>query len=71
MANIPFSTTIHPELKKAANLFCKKRGLKLQHLVEEALLDYLEDEMDLEACRERMNEESIPLESLLKQLKLK
>ena len=59
------STTIDSRIKTAATEFCKRRGLKLRHLVEQALLEQLEDEIDLEAYRQRRFEESIPLEEIL------
>jgi len=49
----------------AASQFCKRRGLKLRHLVEEALVERLEDEIDLEAYYRRHSEETIPLEEIL------
>ena len=34
--------------KEALTAFCKKRGLKIQHFVEKAIIEQLEDEIDLE-----------------------
>jgi antitoxin component of RelBE/YafQ-DinJ toxin-antitoxin module len=59
------STIIDTQIKEAATQFCKRRGLKLRHLVEQALVEQLEDEMDLEAYHQRRNEETIPLEKVL------
>ena len=63
------STTIDPDLKTALNDFCKKRGLKIQHVVELALLEKLEDEIDLEAFRLRKDEDTVSLEDLLSKTK--
>lgn len=60
------STIINSEVKHAAVAFCKKRGLKLRYFIEEALLDQLEDEIDIEAYRQRKDEELIPLNKVLK-----
>ena len=60
------STNLDPEIKTALTLFCKKRGLKIQHFVERAIVEQLEDEIDLEAYRERKDEETVSLKSLLK-----
>lgn len=59
------STVIDSRVKTAASQFCKRRGLKLRHLVEEALVERLEDEIDLEAYYRRRSEETIPLEEIL------
>ncbi|MBI2340186.1 MAG: hypothetical protein HYU99_07480 [Deltaproteobacteria bacterium] len=59
------STIISAEVKKAAIQLCKKRGFKLRYLIEQALVEQLEDEIDLEAYYSRRNEETIPLEQIL------
>ncbi len=59
------STIIDAQVKKAAVEFCKRRGLKLRHLVEQALVEQIEDEIDLEAYHQRRSEETIPLEKIM------
>ena len=63
------STSIDSELKKALAAFCKKRGLKIQSVVENAIREQLEDEIDLASYDERKNEEEISLTAVLKKLK--
>lgn len=63
------STTIDSELKEALALFCKKHGLKIQSVVENAIREQLEDEMDLSSYQARKNEEEISLAVVLKKLK--
>ena len=63
------STILDARVKKAANEFCKRRGLKLRYLVEQALIEQMEDEMDLAAFQERRHEERIPLGKVLAGLK--
>ena len=63
------STIINSDVKQAAVAFCKKKGLKLRYFIEEALLDQLEDEIDIEAYRQRKDEALIPLEQVLKKQK--
>lgn len=63
------STNIDLELKEALSLFCKKHGLKIQSVVENAIREQLEDEMDLTSYQERKNEEEISLSAVLKKLK--
>lgn len=60
------STIIDERVKKAAAEFCKKRGIKLRYFIEQAMIEQLEDEIDLEAYRQRRNEETVPLEEILK-----
>ena len=47
------STNIDSELKAALALFCKKRGLKIQSVVETVIREQLEDEIDLASYQER------------------
>ena len=60
------STVINADVKKAAAQYCKRHGIKLQYFIEKALVDQLEDELDLEAYYARRDEETIPLEELLR-----
>lgn len=63
------STSIDSDLKKALAAFCKKRGLKIQSVVENAIREQLEDEIDLVSYDERKNEEEVSLATVLKKLK--
>jgi hypothetical protein len=65
----PLSTSIDSDLKKALVAFCKKRGLKIQSVVENAIREQLEDEIDLASYDERKNEEELSLAAVLKKLK--
>ncbi len=65
MSDAVLSTLIDSQVKEATTRFCKKRGLKLRHLVEQALVEQLEDEIDLEAYHQRRHEETVPLERIL------
>ncbi len=62
---VPLSTMIDSDVKKAVTAYCKRRGLKLRSLIEQALVEQLEDEMDLEAYHQRRLEDTIPLEKIL------
>jgi len=55
------STNIDFELKESLGLFCKKRGLKIQSVVENAIREQLEDEIDLATYQERKNKEEVTL----------
>lgn len=63
------STNIDSELKKALAIFCKKKGLKIQSVVENAIREQLEDEIDLASYQKRKNEEEISLSAVLKKLR--
>lgn len=60
------STVISPEVKRAARAYCNRHGLKLRHLVEKALVEQLEDEIDLEAYHARKAEDTVSLETVLR-----
>ena len=55
------STNIDFELKEALSLFCKKRGLKIQSVVKNAIREQLEDEIDLARYQERKNKKEVSL----------
>ena len=59
------STVIDSRVKSAITAFCKRRGIKLRYMVEQALIEQLEDEIDLEAYRERRNDETVPFEKII------
>jgi len=63
------STNIDSELKEALSIFCKKKGLKIQSVVENAIREQLEDEIDLASYQERKDEEEISLTAVLKKLR--
>lgn len=65
MSDAVLSTVIDSNVKKAVTQFCKRRGLKLRHLIEQALVEQLEDEIDLEAYHQRRYEDTFSLEEIL------
>ncbi len=64
----PLSTQIPVDLKKMLQAFCDRKGLKIKNFIEQAIVDKLEDEIDIEAYESRKSEENIPLEKILKEL---
>lgn len=56
---VSFSTTLTKPTKELLERFCKKRGLRINHLVERAIVELLEDEMDKEIIEERELEETV------------
>lgn len=65
MSETTLSTMIDAQVKEAVTSFCKRRGIKLRYLVEQALIEQLEDEIDLETYHARRNEETVSLEQVL------
>jgi predicted transcriptional regulator len=56
---VSFSTTLRRETKELLERFCKNRGVRMNHLVEQAILEHLEDEMDKEVIEARELEEVV------------
>jgi hypothetical protein len=69
MRTVPLSTTISAEVKAAATSYCRKHGLKLSYLIERALVEQLEDEMDREAYYARRDEPTVSLERVVAERK--
>ncbi len=65
------STVISTEIKDAITEYCKKKGMKLRYLIENALIEQIEDEMDLQSFKERRNEELFSLDNVIKAAKKK
>lgn len=63
---VSFSTTMTESTKKLLERYCKSRGIKINHLVEQAILEYLEDEMDKELVHSREQEELVDWKKLRK-----
>ena len=59
------STIIDSRVKTALSRYCRRKGLKLRYVVEEALIEQLEDEIDREAYHARKDEELFSLEEVL------
>ena len=54
-----FSTTLTTQTKELLERFCKSRGLRMNHVVEKAIVELIEDEMDKEIIEERELEETV------------
>ena len=64
-ATATLSTVIDARVKRALSLYCKRKGLKVRYVVEEALIEQLEDEIDLQAYYASKDEGLISLEDVL------
>ena len=70
MGTVQISARIEEALKDAIDEYCKSRGIVLNHFVQEALIDRLEDLEDIEDLRRIRHEPTRPLSQVLKELKL-
>jgi hypothetical protein len=65
------STILDRDIKTAATKYCKQHGIKLQYFIEQAIIEQLEDEIDLATYHQRKDEETVSLTEILKNKKTK
>jgi hypothetical protein len=70
MPQAQLATRIDERVKGAVAKVCKARGQKINHFVEEALLDKLEELEDLEDLKGLRREPTRPFNDVLRDLKL-
>jgi hypothetical protein len=70
MAQAQLATRIDERVKGAVERICKVRGQKMNHFIEEALLDKLEELEDLEDVKCLRKEPTRPFKDVLRDLKL-
>lgn len=70
MATVQISARVHPALKRAVEDFCRSRGIIMNHFIQEALLDRLEELEDVEDLKMIRHEPTRPLSEVLAELKL-
>ncbi|HEX9691490.1 MAG TPA: hypothetical protein VGA22_05270 [Gemmatimonadales bacterium] len=70
MATVQISARIDRRLKRALDEFCRSRGIVMNHFIQEALLDRLEELEDVEDLRALRHEPTRPLADVLAELKL-
>jgi hypothetical protein len=70
MAPAQLATRIDERVKRAVEKVCKARGEKMNHFIEEALLDKLEELDDLEALKSLRKEPTRLFKDVLRDLKL-
>ena len=56
---VSFSTTLTEPTKALLERFCHQRGMRMNHFVERAILEALEDEMDREIIDARELEDTV------------
>ena len=70
METVQISARIDPSLKKAVEEYCRSRGIVMNHFIQEALLDRLEELEDAEDVKKIRHEPTRPLSEVLAELKL-
>ena len=70
MGKVQISARIDESLKRALERYCKSRGVVMNHFVQEALLDRLEELEDIEELKQIRHEPTRPLIEVLGELKL-
>jgi hypothetical protein len=70
MATVQISARIDENLKNAIEEYCRSRGIVINHFIQEALLDRLEELEDAEDVKALRHETARPLAEVLRDLKL-
>jgi antitoxin component of RelBE/YafQ-DinJ toxin-antitoxin module len=68
MGMVQISARIDERLKRAIDEVCRTRGLIMNHFIQEALLDRLEELEDIEDLQKIRNEPTRPLSEILAEL---
>ena len=69
MATTQIAARIDRRLKKALDDICKSRGLVMNHFIQEALIDKLEELEDIDDLKKIRHEPTRPLSEVLAELK--
>ena len=70
MGTVQISARIDETLKNTIEKYCKSRGIVMNHFIQEALLDRLEELEDIEDSKKIRHEPTRPLSEVLTELKL-
>ncbi|MDH3255200.1 MAG: hypothetical protein OEM62_09430 [Acidobacteriota bacterium] len=70
MATVQINARVDPALKKAIDEYCRSQGVVLNHFVQEALIDRLEELEDIEDLKKIRHESTRPLAEVLAELDL-
>ncbi len=70
MGVVQISARVDEALKKAIENYCRTRGIVMNHFIQEALLDRLEELEDIEDLKRIRHEPTRPLSDVLAELKL-
>ena len=70
MATVQISARIDVALKKAIDAHCRAHGVVMNHFIQEALLDRLEELEDIEDLKKLRHEPTRPFSEVLAELDL-
>ena len=70
MSTVQISARIDEALKNAIEEYCRTRGIVMNHFIQEALFDRLEELEDIEDLKKIRHEPTRPLSKVLAELKL-
>lgn len=69
MSSTQLATRIDMRVKKMLEKVCEAKGLKMSHLIEEAIIDKIEEIADLEELKTLRQEATVPLSEAIEELK--
>jgi len=69
MAKVQLATRVDNKVKKAVDMVCAARGLKLNRFIEDAILDKLEELEDIEDLKKIRHERTRPFREVLRELR--
>jgi predicted DNA-binding protein len=70
MSTVQISARIDARLKRVLDQVCRSRGIVMNHFIQEAVLDRLEELEDVEDLKAIRHEPTRPLADVLAELKL-
>ena len=70
MGTVQISARVDVALKRALEDYCRSRGVVMNHFIQEAILDRLEELEDTEDLKKIRHEPTRPLSEVLAELKL-
>ncbi len=70
MGTVQISARVDEALKNAIEEYCRSRGIVMNHFIQEALLDRLEELEDIEDLKKIRHEPTRSLAEVFKDLKL-
>ena len=70
MPLVQINARIDAQVKKAMEEYCRSRGIVMNHFVQQAILDRLEELEDVEDLKRIRHEPTRPLSDVLRELKL-
>ncbi len=70
MGTVQINARIDERLKKALEEYCRSRGIVMNHFIQEAILDRLEELEDVEDLKAIRHEPTRPLADVLAELRV-